>query len=95
LGVSAASPAVVSLDASLLKSVPGPVTIAVGLLQVIVQALITRWIGSVFLAYFRAEMQTPQGGLTGLARREWDRVTSVDELRKLVKTARQLFRDKT
>jgi len=60
-----------------------------------VQALITRWIGAVFLAYFRAEMQTPPGGLTGLARREWDRVTSVDELRKLVKTARQLFRNRT
>jgi hypothetical protein len=95
LGVSAATPAVVSLVASLLKSVPGAGTIAGGLLQGIVQALVTRWIGAVFLAYFRAEMQTPQGGLTGLARREWDRVTSVDELRKLVKTARQLFRDKT
>jgi hypothetical protein len=95
LGVSVATPAVVSVVASLLKSVPGAGTIAGGLLQGIVQALITRWIGAVFLAYFRAEMQTPQGGLTGLARREWDRVTSVAELRKLVKTARQLFRNKT
>jgi hypothetical protein len=64
------------------------------LLQGIVQALITRWIGAVFVTYFRNEMQTPQGGLAGLARREWDRVTSVAELRKLVATARQLFRDK-
>jgi len=93
LGVSVATPAVVSGVASLLKTVPGAGTIAGGMLQGIVQALITRWIGGVFVAYFRAEMQTPQGGLTGLARREWDRVTSVDELRKLVKTARQVFRD--
>ena len=95
LGVSAATPAVVSLVASLLKSVPGAGTLAGGLLQGIVQALITRWIGAVFLAYFRAEMQTPPGGLTGLARREWDRLTSASELRRLVKTARCLFRDRT
>ncbi|HPM79484.1 MAG TPA: GTP-binding protein [Candidatus Anammoximicrobium sp.] len=95
LGVSAATPAVASVVASLLKSVPGAGTIAGGMLQGIVQALITRWIGSVFVTYFRNEMQTPQGGLTGLARREWDRVTSADELRKLVQTARRFFRSKT
>ena len=93
LGVSAATPAVVAGVASLLKAVPGAGTMAGGLLQGIVQALITRWIGGVFVAYFRAEMQTPPGGLTGLARREWDRVTSVDELRRLVTTARQYLRD--
>ena len=48
LGVSAATPAVASVVASLLKSVPGAGTIAGGLLQGIVQALITRWIGAVF-----------------------------------------------
>ena len=95
LGVSAATPAVVAGVASLLKTVPGAGTIAGGMLQGIVQALITRWIGGVFVAYFRAEMQTPPGGLTGLARREWDRLTSVDELRRLVKTARQVFRERT
>ena len=95
LGASAATPAVASVVASLLKSVPGAGTIAGGLLQGIVQALITRWIGSVFVTYFRNEMQAPQGGLTGLARREWDRVTSADELRKLVQTARRFFRSKT
>jgi uncharacterized protein (DUF697 family) len=95
LGVSAATPAVASVVASLLKSVPGAGTLAGGMLQGIVQALITRWIGAVFVAYFRNEMQTPQGGLTGLARREWDRVTSVDELRKLVRTTRQFFQNNT
>lgn len=95
LGVSAATPAVAAVVASLLKSVPGAGTIAGGMLQGIVQALITRWIGAVFVTYFRDEMQTPQGGLTGLARREWDRVTSADELRKLVAMARQFFRSKT
>ncbi len=94
LGVSAVSPAVASVVAGLLKSVPGAGTIAGGLLQGIVQALITRWIGAVFVTYFRNEMQTPQGGLAGLARREWDRLTSVDELRKLVKTARQFLQSK-
>jgi len=34
-------------------------------------------------------MQTPEGGLAGLARRKWEVVTSVDELRKLVQTARE------
>jgi small GTP-binding protein len=93
LGVSAATPAVASLVASLLKTVPGAGTIAGGLLQGIVQALVTRWIGAVFISYFRDEMRTPQGGLTGLARREWQRVTSVAELRKLIKTARQFTRE--
>jgi hypothetical protein len=34
-------------------------------------------------------MQTPEGGLAGLARRKWEIVTSVDELRRLVQTARE------
>jgi small GTP-binding protein len=89
LGVSAATPAVAAAVASLLKTVPGAGTIAGGLLQGLVQALVTRWIGAVFVAYFRDEMRTPMGGLTGLARREWERVTSISELRKLIQTARQ------
>ncbi len=93
LGVSAATPAVASLVASLLKTVPGAGTIAGGLLQGIVQALVTRWIGAVFVSYFRDEMRTPQGGMTGLARREWERVTSIGELRKLIKTARQFVKE--
>lgn len=95
LGTSAATPAVASCVASLLKTVPGAGTIAGGLLQGIVQAVVTRWIGAVFIAYFREEMQRPEGGLTGLARREWDRITSVDELRNLVKLARKHFSEET
>ena len=90
LGVSAATPAVTSAVASLLKTVPGAGTIAGGALQGLVQALITRWIGAVFIAYFKNEMKQPEGGLAGLARREWHRVTRADELRKLLRSARKL-----
>jgi len=89
LGISAATPAITSIVASLLKAVPGIGTIAGGLLQGIVQALITRWIGAVFIHYFKNEMQEPEGGLAALARREWQKLTSVDELRKLVQAARK------
>lgn len=89
LGVSVATPAVVSVFASLLKTVPGAGTIAGGLLQGIVQSLVTRWIGSVFIVYFRDEMKTPEGGLAGLARKQWEKLTTVSELRKLIKTARK------
>jgi small GTP-binding protein len=89
LGLSVATPAVATVVASLLKTVPGIGTIAGGLLQGLVQALVTRWIGRVFMAYFRQELQQVDGGLAGLARREWQRLTTVDELRKLVKRARE------
>lgn len=88
LGVSVATPAIAAVVASMLKSVPGIGTIAGGFLQGIVLALVTRWIGSVFIEYFRNEMQEPRGGLSALARREWDRLTTADELRKLVSAAR-------
>ena len=89
LGATAATTAVVSIVGSLIKTVPVAGTIAGGILQGSTQALITKWIGHVFVEYFRNEMQTPEGGLAGLARRQWEVVTSVDELRRLVKTARQ------
>jgi uncharacterized protein (DUF697 family) len=91
LGVSAATPALAAVVGSLLKTVPGVGTMAGGLLQGTVQAIVTRWIGGVFIVYFRHEMQFPEGGMTGAARREWERVTSLDELRKLVTTARGFF----
>jgi uncharacterized protein (DUF697 family) len=95
LGVSAATPAVAAVVASLLKAVPGVGTFAGGMLQGLVQALITRWIGAVFVQYFKHEMKQPEGGLTGLARREWEKVTSLDELRRLVQAARKhLAKDK-
>jgi len=93
LGAQGATVAVSAVVASLIKTVPFAGTIAGGVLQGAVQALITKWIGSVFIEYFRNEMQTPEGGLAGLARRKWEAVTSVDELRKLVQTAREKLRD--
>jgi hypothetical protein len=91
LGVSAATPAVTSAVASLLKTVPGAGTIAGGVLQGLVQALITRWIGAVFISYFRNEMKQPEGGMAGLARREWQKLTTTAELKKLVQSARRHF----
>jgi GTPase SAR1 family protein len=93
LGLNAAAPAVAAAVGSLLKAVPGAGTIAGQVLQGIVQALITRWIGFVFIAYFKNEMQQPEGGLTALARREWERLTTIDELRRLVGSARKQWRD--
>lgn len=92
LGVNLAAPAVTSVIASLLKgTVPLAGQFAGGLLQGIVQALVTRWIGAVFIGYFKAEMQMPAEGLANLARREWQRLTSPAELIKLVQQARQVF----
>jgi len=88
LGVSAATPAVVSGVASVLKTVPGAGTIAGGVLQGVVQAIVTRWIGAVFIEYFRNEMQQPEGGLSALARRQWQHVTSLVELHRFVQEAR-------
>jgi uncharacterized protein len=89
LGVSAIAPAVVASVATLLKTVPGAGTIVGGLLQGIVQALVTRWIGTVFTTYFAdASQQTPTA-LASLARREWQTLTSVAELHKFVMDARK------
>jgi uncharacterized protein (DUF697 family) len=88
LGTSAALPALTAAVGSLLKTVPGVGTLAGGALQGLVLALVTRWIGAVFIQYFRNEMQQPQGGLAGLAQRQWERVTSIPELRRLISAAR-------
>ena len=88
LGVGAATPAVTSAVASLLKTVPGARTLGGGVLQGLVQALITRWIGSVFIQYFKHEMQQPEGGLVGLARRQWQQMTTAAELKKLLLAAK-------
>ena len=84
LGTSAAAPAVTSVAASLLKTVPGVGTLAGGILQGIVQALVTRWIGAVFVEYFKNRMQAPPEGMAELARQQWQRVTAPEELRKLI-----------
>ncbi|MEM9411698.1 MAG: DUF697 domain-containing protein, partial [Planctomycetota bacterium] len=89
LGAQGATIAVSTVVASLIKSIPFAGTIAGGVMQGAVQALITKWIGATFIAYFRDEMQAPGGGLASLARRQWEAVTTVDEIRKLVQTARE------
>jgi len=86
LGTSAAAPIVGTAVASLLKTAPGVGTLAGGALQGLVQALVTRWIGRVFIVYFRGEMQQPAGGWASLARAKWNEVTRPAELAQLVKT---------
>jgi hypothetical protein len=76
----------------LLKTIPVAGTIAGGALQGIVQALVTRWIGLVFIAYFKSEMKLPPEGLANLARREWQRLTSPAELVKFIQDARDKLR---
>ena len=60
-----------------------------GALQGIVQGLVTRWIGLVFIAYFKADMKLPPEGLANLARREWQRLTAPTELVNFLHEARQ------
>ncbi|MEO2009812.1 MAG: GTP-binding protein [Pirellulaceae bacterium] len=92
LGAGLATPAVAAAVASSLKTVPGIGTIVGGALQGTVQAVITRWIGGVFMRYFRDEMKVDSKGLAEMAREEWDHVTQVKELRKLLVEARHRFK---
>jgi hypothetical protein len=78
--------------ASLLKTVPGVGTLAGGLVQGLVQALVTRWIGNVFVEYLRNEMKPPAGGLAEVARNEWSRLTTPESLRKVISLGREHFR---
>jgi small GTP-binding protein len=93
VGTTAATPAIAAGIASLLKTVPGIGTIAGGILQGLVQALVTRWIGRVFCDYFKNEMQPPPGGLAELARREWAELTTPDQLKKLIQWGREIQRE--
>ena len=93
LGVSAATPVAASGVAAILKTVPGAGTLAGGVLQGVVQALVTRWIGVVFIEYFQNEMHRPAPDLASLARREWQRLTTVNELRKVLHAARTRMSD--
>jgi uncharacterized protein (DUF697 family)/GTP-binding protein EngB required for normal cell division len=92
VGGVAATPAVASLIGSLLKTVPGVGTLAGGLVQGLVQALVTRWIGNVFVEYLRNEMNPPPGGLAETARNEWQRLTRPDSLRRLIHAGREHFK---
>ncbi len=84
-GANVAAPAAASGLASLLKTVPGVGTITGGLLQGLVQVLVTRWIGGVFIEYFRSEMRESATDWASLARAQWAKVTQPEELSRLVK----------
>jgi uncharacterized protein (DUF697 family) len=88
LGINAAAPAAAAAIASLLKSIPVAGTIAGGALQGIVQALVTRWIGLVFITYFQSDMKVPPDGLANLARRQWQELTDPARLMQFLKEAR-------
>jgi small GTP-binding protein len=89
MGATAAAPVAASLIGSMLKTVPGVGTLAGGLVQGVAQALITRWIGNVFVKYLQNEMQPPPGGLVETARSEWRQLTSPEALRRLISTGRE------
>jgi small GTP-binding protein len=85
-GANVAAPAAASGVASLLKTVPGVGTIGGGLLQGLVQVLVTRWIGGVFIEFFRGEMREAATDWASLARSQWALVTQKEELARLVTT---------
>jgi GTP-binding protein EngB required for normal cell division/uncharacterized protein (DUF697 family) len=85
-GANVAAPAAASAIASTLKTVPGIGTITGGVLQGLVQVLVTRWIGGVFIAYFKREMQLGASDWATLARQQWKEVTRPEELARLVRT---------
>jgi small GTP-binding protein len=89
LGVNAATPAVSMAVASLLKTVPLAGTLAGGLLQATVQALVTRWIGLVFQTYLKAEMKLTPEGLADVARRQWKQLTDPAALVAFAREARR------
>ncbi len=93
IGVTAATPALASGVGALLKTVPGIGTIAGGLVQGTVQALVTRWIGNVFQKYFQEEMKAPPGGLAELAREQWQQLTRPASLKKLIQMGRRELSD--
>jgi uncharacterized protein len=82
-GAAVATPSVAALAASALKTIPGVGTIAGGLLQGLVQALVTRWIGLIFIEYFRNEMTDAEHVIPRLAKSKWTEVTRPAELAKL------------
>lgn len=74
-----------SVGASAIKSFPGMGTLAGGLLQGLTQALLARWVGRVFIEFFRNGMQAPEGSLDALAKAQWKQVTTPVELNSLIR----------
>ncbi|GAB4197666.1 MAG: DUF697 domain-containing protein [Phycisphaeraceae bacterium] len=86
LGSHAAGPVIGQMIGSALKGVPGIGTLTGGAVQGLTQALITRWIGRVFIEYFRNESQPPKGGFGALARRKWEQVSQAKEIVNMAMT---------
>ncbi|REK12890.1 MAG: DUF697 domain-containing protein [Planctomycetota bacterium] len=94
-GANVAAPLAASGVASALKSVPGAGTITGGVLQGLVQVVVTRWIGGVFIQYFRNEMNQNATDWASLARAQWAEVTKPQELSKIVKAGMAKLGSKT
>jgi GTPase SAR1 family protein len=90
-GATLATPTVATIAASTLKTIPGVGTIAGGLLQGLVQALVTRWIGAIFIEYFRSEMTDAANALPELAKQQWADVTRPAELARLAQEGLRRF----
>jgi uncharacterized protein (DUF697 family) len=90
-GATIATPSVAAIAASALKTIPGIGTIAGGVLQGLVQALVTRWIGMVFIEYFRDEITNPAAAIPDLARQQWAEVTRPGELARLAQEGMRRF----
>jgi len=84
LGASALAPAVSQVVASGLKGMPAVGTLSGGALQGIVQALVTRWTGSVMVEYFQQETDAEaQMDLQAVAMEKWKQMTSPSQLASL------------
>ncbi len=85
-GTSIAGPALGAAIATTLKTVPGVGTLTGGILQGLTQALVTRWIGRIFMRYFRDAMREPAEGWGAVAREEWKSLTRPGELADFVRS---------
>ncbi len=93
VGASALAPAVAQVVASGLKAVPAAGTISGGALQGVVQAVVTRWIGTVMIDYFRARKDEERAAdLQASAMEEWKRITSPSQLASLAMEGLKRFR---
>jgi hypothetical protein len=90
-GTTIATPSIAALAASALKTIPGVGTIAGGVLQGLVQALVTRWIGLVFIDYFGAGMTDSSAAMADLAPAKWNEVTRPAEIARLVQEGMRRF----
>lgn len=85
---------IASVGASAIKTFPGMGTLAGGVLQGLTQALLARWVGRIFIEFFRHDMRAPEGGIEALARTAWQQVTRPVELDGLIREGLTRLKDK-